>query len=143
MERYKVLYVWKVLQGIVPQCGISVATSQESRRGRTLSIPPLTGTRMAIRTLREKSFQVEAPRLFNSLPLELRNMDCSLATFKLHLDLYLQQLPDQPAIPGSPPGAQDYTGNPSNSLKDWARKIADHSQLGLNLDYTCTPSNTQ
>ncbi len=124
-ERYKIIYAWKALQGLVPDCGIKVATAPGTRRGRTLAVPLLTGTRMAMRTLKEKSFQSEAPHLYNSLPSGIHDLDSSLDTFKLHLDTFLQGIPDQPAIPGSVPGAIDVTGRPSNSVRDWVRKLPD------------------
>jgi hypothetical protein len=32
LERYKVIYVWKILQGLVPNCGIEAIESQTSAR---------------------------------------------------------------------------------------------------------------
>ena len=122
-ERYRILYTWKILKGMVPNCGLSVDSSPESRRGRTLTIPPLSGSRAAVRSLKERAFQTEGPRLFNSLPVELRNMDSSYPVFKAHLDIFLAKIPDQPAIPGHIPEAQDVNGRPSNSIKDWARRL--------------------
>jgi hypothetical protein len=37
-ERYKILYTWKVVQGIVPNYGISWSSIEE-RRGRKIAIP--------------------------------------------------------------------------------------------------------
>jgi hypothetical protein len=119
----RIIYSWKVLQGLVPNCGLSLESDSDSRRGRTLAIPPLTGTVMVIRSLKEAAFQTEGPRLFNSLPRDLRNISGSLLTFKSHLDSYLETVPDQPATPGLVPGAQKLSGAPSNSVRDWARKI--------------------
>jgi hypothetical protein len=78
---------------------------------------------MAIKTLRDTSFQSEAPKLFNSLPADLRNMNTLPETFKAHLDSYLEKIPDQPAIPGLIPAAQKLSGRPSNSIRDWARRL--------------------
>ena len=121
-ERYRILYTWKILKGMVPNCGLSVDSSPESRRGRTLTIPPLSGSRAAVRSLKERAFQTEGPRLFNSLPLSLRNMDSSYPVFKAHLDVFLAEIPDHPAVPGNIPEAQDVNGRPSNSIKDWMRR---------------------
>ncbi len=64
-ERYRMyawmMYAWKTVQGTVPNCGLKLETSMASRRGRTLAIPPLTGSMASIRTLNKWSFQVEAP----------------------------------------------------------------------------------
>jgi hypothetical protein len=117
-ERYIIIYSWKILQGLIPDCGLSVGTVVRSRRGRTLAIPPRSGSRVAVLTLREKSFFCEGPRLFNSLPADIRDLDVTLPTFKEHEDQYLRGIPDQPAVPGYIPGAQDMAGRPSNAKKD-------------------------
>jgi ribonuclease P/MRP protein subunit RPP40 len=122
-ERYRIIYSWKVLQGLVPNCGLSLDSIPDSRRGRTLAIPPLTGSVRAIRSMKESAFQTEGPRLFNSLPREVRNIKGCLQTFKSHLDAFLETVPDQPATPGLVPGAQKLSGAPSNSVRDWVKKI--------------------
>ena len=65
MERYRILYAWKILEGISPNCGLESDISE--RRGRELKVPVLKGIGK-IHTLREASFQVHGPKLFNSLP---------------------------------------------------------------------------
>ncbi len=99
-ERYRIIYSWKIIQGLAPNCGLTLDSSMDSRRGRTLSIPPLSGSRTSVQTLRDRTFQSEGPRLYNSLPSELRNLDSSLPIFKAHLDCYLSSIPDQPTNPG-------------------------------------------
>ena len=118
-ERYRVIYLFKILMGQAPNCGV-VEAPQNSRRGRTVLIPPLRGSWARIRTLKEASFQQEAPRLYNSLPRLVREAP-DLPSFKALLDAFLQELPDQPGGPGSPPGATTHEGRPSNSFRDWAR----------------------
>ena len=46
--------------------------------------------------MRENSFQINGARLFNSLPLKIRNMKYNQEDFKLALDNYLCSVPDQP-----------------------------------------------
>ena len=120
-DRYRLLYAWKTIKGIVPNCGLYLDSSPDSRRGRTLAIPPMSGSRMAIQSLKDHSFQTEAPRLWNSLPRELRDLDSTFLVFKTHLDIYLASLPDQPAGSGRVPAATDSQGKPSNSVRDWGR----------------------
>ena len=119
-DRYRVIYTWKVLVGLVPNCGIFLSDRQDTRRGTLAAIPSLSGSRQAVVTLREHSLLTEGPRLFNSLPPSLRRLDWSLNTFKAHLDRYLQTLPDMPYTPGLPTAATDCKGVQSNSLRDWA-----------------------
>ena len=65
MERYRILYAWKILEGISPNCGLVCLNSE--RRGRDIKIPSIKG-KGKISTLREASFQVHGAKLFNSLP---------------------------------------------------------------------------
>jgi hypothetical protein len=128
-ERYKILYAYKSIRGFVPDCGLKIDTAPESRRGRTIAIPLISAPRshMAVKTLRDKSFQSEAPKLFNALPAHLRNLDTTTDTFKAHLDSYLESIPDQPATPGLVPAASNQSGRPSNSIRDWARRLQSSS----------------
>ena len=116
-ERYKMIYTWKVLEGLVPNCGISHTYSE--RRGRECVVPPLNG-RQSVQSLREQSFQRAGPNLFNSLPRYLRDIrNKSTEEFKEKLDKFLTNLPDQPMIGDLiPQVCNQNTAKPSNSLKD-------------------------
>ena len=125
IERYKILYTWKILEGKVPNCNI---TSQDHiRHGRTCLVPPLKHCSSKIRTLRENSFQIQGPRLFNSLPANIRNKTkCNIEDFKLELDRFLQKVPDEPNISGShytPKASCQTSGRPSNKLVDQIRLL--------------------
>ena len=103
--------------GLVPNFGIKVA-STDTRRGLCLEVPPHKGHLMRYRTLREKSLTVEGPRLYNSLPMSLRNHCGTYESFKATLDTFLKIVPDKPL------GAEyaeciNKDGQPSNSLRDW------------------------
>ena len=71
MERYLIIYMWKILEGLAPNCGVEETVLNE-RLGRKVKIPHLVpGGRHAVQTLREQSFQINAlcekKRLFSSL----------------------------------------------------------------------------
>ena len=103
MERYSAIYVWKILEGIVPNCCMEISHSE--RRGREVSVPDLKGSQR-IQSLRENSFQVRGARIFNSLPKSLRNLQqSSVDEFKLKLDKYLENIPDEPSLPNYIPTA--------------------------------------
>ena len=52
-------------------------------------------------SLRYSSFGVVGPRLFNVLPVNIRNISgCTVETFKLHLDRFLATVPDEPQVRG-------------------------------------------
>ena len=43
MERYKIIYIWKIMNDLVPNCGIEWSEAGE-RRGRLCQIPKLMGS---------------------------------------------------------------------------------------------------
>ena len=98
IERYKIIYVWKALENLVPDCGVTLG-SEDERRGRMCKIPVLKPKE---RTKREASFQVSGPRLFNSMPKYIRNIR-NQEDFKEKLDKYLTEVPDEPKIGGLTP----------------------------------------
>ena len=101
----------------MPNCGIDFTCNE--RRGRECTIPTSRGSQ-AIQRLRNQSFQVSGPRLFNCLPKNIRNIKkVSVDEFKEKLDNYLSCLPDQPKIGNLVPSICDQmTARPSNSLPD-------------------------
>ena len=126
MERYRVIYMWKILEGKVPNCGVEEAPASE-RRGRRVAVPALRpGGRRAAQTLREQGFQTDGARLFNSLPRNLREIRRDQEAFKEALDQHLARIPDQPRIGGLVPEAVDQqTGKQSNSLLAWGTTTGD------------------
>ena len=117
MERYRAIYVWKILEGRVPNCGVEEIVS--TRRGREVKIPQVKGSGR-IQTLREGSFQVHGAKLFNSLPKKIRDLTkVSIDEFKASLDQYLSSLPDEPKVAGYTPSAcSQVDASPSNSIID-------------------------
>ena len=122
MERYKVMYLYKVLIGEVPNFGVYV-NEISSRRGRLFIIPDHRSKYSYVTTLKERSLNVEGPRLFNSLPSVLRSFNGSKERFKSLLDLYLYSVPDKPNGRSMFSSAVTRLGSPSNSLKDWSRLL--------------------
>ena len=118
-ERYKIIYVWKALEGMVPNFTVEdsqIKCQTSLRFGRQCVIPRVTRTATdRIQSLREGSLSVNGPKLFNMLPQKLRNMtNVGLPKFKEKLDKFLSTIPDEPLCPG-------YTANrraESNSLID-------------------------
>ena len=122
LERYRIIYTWKILENLVPNCGLEFSVSE--RRGRCVNVPTLKGSKR-IQNLREQSFQVHGPKLFNCLPHTIRNITrVSVEDFKEKLDQYLSTIPDEPNVDGLTPGTCDlYTAKPSNSIIDQSRGI--------------------
>ena len=112
---------------MVPNCGIEA--ENRSTFGRICTIPGMNrNSSDKIQTLRENSFQVHRPRVFNFLPAHLRNMTkCSVDEFKMQLDLILAKFPDEPRVSGceyTPSASDQFTGNPSNSIVDQIRGVS-------------------
>ena len=101
-ERYIVMYVWKIVSGLAPNFGNQGhelrTTGEQSRLGRRCVVPHLT-QRSRVTTIRDQSFSVMGPRLFNVLPMSLRQFNGSLEAFKLRLDVFLDEVPDKPPLP--------------------------------------------
>ena len=101
LERYRIIYVWKTLEGMVPDSGIEKASEINDRLGRKCKIPSLKPKE---RMKRESSFQVAGPKLFNAIPKNVRNITgCGAEDFKLKLDAFLSKVPDEPKIGGLMP----------------------------------------
>ena len=123
LERYQVIYTWKTMEGLTPNCGVNWSSTTE-RNGRTCKIPPVKG-RNSVQTLRNQSFQVSGPRLFNSMPKNIRNINnCSLEDFKCQLDAFLNKVPDEPKSQDLIPRATNIiSGKQTNSLIYQVAKI--------------------
>ena len=111
IERYKIMYIWKVLEARVPNPGIQTVPLNE-HRGRMCNVP-FTRNNQKIAT-----FQVSGAKLFNALPKEIRNFRTgAIEDFKELLDAFLTTIPDEPRSPGMTPRATDQLeSKASNSL---------------------------
>ena len=108
-ERYQICFLWKLSQGLVE--GYTIDWQWSDRRGR-LAIPKniSRSAPTKVRQYRERSLAVHGARIFNLLPVNLRNENSG--DFKNHLDIFLSKIPDQPTTPGLARVAE------SNSLLD-------------------------
>jgi ribonuclease P/MRP protein subunit RPP40 len=123
-ERYKIIYLWKVAKGIVPNFGVTLKSSNGRKGGLMFAIPSISGSRASVRTLKEKSLMVEGPRLFNALPAWMRDTDVTKDTFKVRLDAMLSLIPDQPRHKFFDPAPVGLSGRPSNSIRDWIHHLS-------------------
>ena len=81
-ERYIIIYVWKILEGLVPNLFPTICTKESDRRGRTCITSHINVGRLG--ALEYNSFRWHAIRLFNQLPSFLRNVSvCSVHSFKV------------------------------------------------------------
>ena len=122
-KRYKNFYIWKVIQGLVPNFGIT--WDSNTRRGRNIVLPIQKSTcPPKARELREQSLQVHGGNLFNCLPHDIRNFTGEKDIFKTKLDGFLNDIPDQPTENGLlPEPVSPITCKNSNSLVDWIKHL--------------------
>ena len=101
-ERYIVIYVQKIVLGLVPNVGIRF--NENERTGIYAIGPQIKPTLPSkIRSMRNDSFVVVAPRLYNLLPEKLRRKTEGLhpiLSFKTTLDHFLSKIPDEPTVNG-------------------------------------------
>ena len=116
-ERYQIIFLWKVAQGLVQ--GYHATFYQSERRGRLMHLAPLCSRApTAVKKARESSLQVRGARLFNCIPRELRDTFTGTPdSFKSKLDEWLLTIPYQPTVPGWLRAAD------SNSLLDQVQTI--------------------
>ena len=106
-ERYMIIFIWKISQGLVNGYDIPF-TSPKSRTGRkAVPTPVIRSSPSVVRKAREGSLAVKGVQIFNLIPVQLRNSDHGdIDMFKNHLDFYLRTIPDQPTMPGLTRAAQ-------------------------------------
>ena len=98
-ERYCIIYLWKILEGLVPNFSDPIVCSFSDRRGRSCIVSHVNPGRQG--TLAFNSFRWRSVRIFNRLPIHIRNISaCSIDRFKSQLDRYLRTIPDLPSQPG-------------------------------------------
>ena len=102
-ERYVIIYIFKIITKNVPNFSDpnnQITTNHSLRRGLLCNIPPINRLSMGkYKSLKDESLAVLGPKLFNSIPSELRNESLSLNSFKYKLDKFLSKIWDKPALP--------------------------------------------
>ena len=114
-ERFMIINVWKILEGYTVNVNekivVQVTMRNQARIGRMCyyKVPERTGGE-TIKTVAFNSFTCRAPRLFNRMPLEIREIKrvpqlsttANILRFKSRLDKYLSCITDKPLINGYP-----------------------------------------
>ena len=92
-ERYCIIYLWKILEGLVPNFSDPIVCSFSNRRGRSCIMSHVNPGRQG--TLAFNSFRWRSIRIFNRLPIHIRNISaCSIDRFKSQLNRYLRTILD-------------------------------------------------
>ena len=119
-ERYKIIYTYKIKEGLVPNISESYGLQFQSneRHGCVCKIPtfPLYNNKAMV--ARNKSFALTASALWNSLPKSIRDTSgVNVDSFKRRLDTVLRNYPDEPRASASGLYTNSL-GRTSNSLID-------------------------
>jgi hypothetical protein len=96
-----VIFLWKISQGLVSGYSIPF-THRTCRTGRKIEpVQVLQSTPASVRNARAGTLAVKGAQLFNLLPESLRNSEHrDLLVFKNQMDVFLENIPDEPTIPG-------------------------------------------
>ena len=108
IERYRILYTWKSLNGLTPTLGLKWSPKVIGRSERILETPMVNGLTEGLKSLRRRTIQHEGAKLVNILPPPLRNFSGKLEIFKCLLDNFLSLVPDEPKTNLLIPNARDF-----------------------------------
>ena len=98
-ERYCIIYICKIIEGLAPNISNPITSTFSERRGRPCVISHVNVGRVG--TLAYNSFRWRSIRLFNSLLMHLRLISlCSVLRLKTQLDIFLESVEDLPCLPG-------------------------------------------
>ena len=125
-ERYKILYLYKIKEGLVPNLNSDPSTPNNQitlefkptpRIGTKCFIPGLKLYHNPGITHRNNSFALTACNLWNCLPTNLSKItNYPVDRFKHYLDLFLDLFPDEPRCCASGEYYDPNTGRLSNSI---------------------------
>ena len=106
-ERYIIMYIWKIIQHTVPNIdltmGHKIKTRKHPRHG-TQCVMQYQTNRNPAQSLPENAITVFGPRLYNSLPKYLRDIETvKTEKLKFELDKFLELIPDEPKCPTMSP----------------------------------------
>ena len=98
-DRYQIIYLWKIIEKIVPNLSAPITCTYSERRGRSCAVLHVNVGRLG--TLCYNSFRWRAIRMFNKLPKHIRMISsCSVDKFKSQLDKHLRNISELPCQPG-------------------------------------------
>ena len=96
-----IIFIWKITQGMVSGYTLPF-TSPSDRTGRKVVPSPVVQSAPAsVRNARAGSLSFRGAQLFNAMPITLRNSDHGdIPMFENHIDVFLENIPDEPSVPG-------------------------------------------
>ena len=126
-ERYKILYVYKIKEGLVPnlpnnptnpELSFALQFINSPRHGTRCDIPNLIPHHNPAAIPRKSSFAQTASNLWNCLPPCISSISGkSVTQFKSQLDKFLDLFPDEPRCSSPVEYYDENTGRLSNSIR--------------------------
>ena len=102
-ERFTIIYIYKITQHMVPNISGTIGHTIKTRkhpRHRTQCVIQYPTNRNPAQSLQEDAITVFGPRLYNSLPKYLWDIEnVKTEKFKLELDKFFDTIPDQSKMP--------------------------------------------
>ena len=114
-ERYIIIYMYKLLNGLVPNdmCVQFYDTQRRGIRARIPSLKPKATSKVQSRY--DASFAVVGPKLWNVIPSRLTSV-IGLGKFKTSLEAFISNIPDEPPIFG-------YQTRNKNSILEYHNEV--------------------
>ena len=109
-ERYIIIYMWKIKEGLVPNA-IDINWHFNERSRIRAQVPSIPKSKSRLQVF-DSSFSVIGPRLWNIIPATC-TVSPTLESFKANLQGFLDTIPDLPPV-------GNYVSKNNNSLLDWA-----------------------
>ena len=104
------IYVWKTLEGLVPDVGLEI--NNHISKGRLCYTKRTEATTQRMKTVAHNSFTKYGARFSNAVPKAIRELPgVTTDSFKHQLDRWLNTVLDEPPTPG-------YPNTAPNSLTD-------------------------
>ncbi|MEL7079382.1 MAG: reverse transcriptase family protein [Cyanobacteria bacterium J06582_2] len=138
-ERYKILYIYKIKEGLVPNLppnpfnpavSYAIKFSKTLRHGTRCSIPNPVLYHNPAEVPRSSSFALTATNLWNCLHPEISSIsNVPVPSFKKQLDKFLDLFPDEPRCSASGRFSDPNTGRTSNSI--WHMRFSQYIRLDI------------
>ena len=97
-QRYELIHVWKIYQGLVPNCvEMEFQTGRLGVHAKIQKYPYWAEAKRANQL--HNSFSFRAPRLWNKLPREVNRSE-TLPGFKANLGRFMKEFHDRPPVRG-------------------------------------------
>ena len=126
-DRYMAIYIWKILEGNVPNFSPPIKCHISARRGRLCNSGVVPTGHLG--TLCHNSFRSKAATIFNCLPKHIRDLvNCAnTSIFKRALDYHLCSIEDSPIVPNE---CNSLTSRSKENAinKKWRAAIADQAE---------------